>query len=150
MAISWFNCWNCVDSCWLVSESCWLVSSSCWLVSSSCITIDLIGKQPVLFSCTFLQNSSGRLLLDFVEYLYLEPFFVSLDKFVLASTINSHNFVIICLNKPRFYFFIISVESLVLHFLKPPVLFSCAFAGSFQETKQLWLSLFLTKLQAAT
>ena len=150
MAISWFNCWNRVDSCWLVSESCWLVSSSCWLVSSSCITIDLIGKQPVLFSCTFLQNSSGRLLLDFVEYLYLESFFVSLDKFVLASTINSHNFVIICLNKPRFYFFIISVESLVLHFLKPPVLFSCAFAGSFQETKQLWSSLFLTKLQAAT
>ena len=118
MTISWFNCWTRVGSCWLVSESCWLVSSSCWLVSSSCITIDLIGKQPVLFSCTFPQNSSGRLLLDFVEYLYLESFFVSLDKFVLASTINSHNFVIICLNKILFFHYFCWIFSLA--FLKTP------------------------------
>ena len=31
----------------------------------------------------FLQNSSGRLLLKFVEYLFLESFFVSLDKSIL-------------------------------------------------------------------
>ena len=44
---------------------------------------------PVLFFCyflnyfPFLQNTSGRLLLKFVEYLFLESFFLSLDKSIL-------------------------------------------------------------------
>ena len=43
----------------------------------------------------------------------LEYLFVSLDKSVLANTINSQNFTIICLKDIRFYFATICVEPLV-------------------------------------
>ena len=51
----------------------------------------------------FLQNTSERLLLKFVEYLFLESLFVSLD--------NSQNFI--CLKEQEFCFVTICVESLV-------------------------------------
>ena len=39
-----------------------------------------------------------------LEHLFLEPFFVSLDEYVLANTIYSLNFTIISSKELRFYF----------------------------------------------
>ena len=71
-----------------------------------------------------LQNTSERLLLKFVKYLFLGSLFVSLDKSVFGKH-YSQNFI--CLREQKFYFTSICLKT-------AEVLFSSSFASSFQET----------------
>ena len=71
----------------------------------------------------------------FVEYLFLEYLFVSFDISVLANTVTSQIFIIICLRELRFFLlFVLNLWSTA--FSKTVrLLFICSFAASFQETR---------------
>ena len=85
----------------------------------------------------------------FVEYLFLEYLFVSFDISVLANTVTSQIFIIICL-RDFFCYYLCWIFGL-LHFLKQWGF--CSFVHlqqAFRKQEHLWLSPFLKKLQAAT
>ena len=72
----------------------------------------------------------------FVEYLFLEYRFVSFDISVLANTITSQIFIIICLRELRFFLLLFALNLWSIAFSKTGrFLFICSFAARFQETR---------------
>ena len=72
----------------------------------------------------------------FVEYLFLEYLFVSFDISVLANTVTSQIFIIICLRELRFFLLLFVLNLWSTAFSKTVrLLFICSFAASFQETR---------------
>ena len=85
---------------------------------------------PVLFFCEFLiffpflPNISGRLLLKFVEYLFLESFFVSLDKSILLHHIcfmSKFSEILMCAEK---YFLLLQTKLSPIAVVSPSLVFS--------------------------
>ena len=83
----------------------------------------------------------------FVEYLFLEYLFVSFDISVLANTVTSQIFIIICLRELRFFLLLFVLNLWSTAFSKTVrLLFICSFAASFQETRTSMTELIFKKV----